>query len=114
MKGVLFYYSGSGNTRLAVQYLARHIKLNLQPIDIVREGIPALNAFDVIGFATFTDFWGVPQLFHNFINGLDAQAGKPAFLLNTYGLLSGGTMRDFMKKLTASCMIFSVNSARPK
>lgn len=102
MKGIICYYSGSGNTKLACEYLRRKIKnADLELYNIVRAGIPNFNDFDIIGFATFTDFLGAPQLFCSFVKQIEGQNYKPAFLFNTYGMISGKTLIH-MEKLVKS------------
>ena len=94
MKGILCYYSGSGNTRLAANYLKEHIRhADFELYDIVRTNMPDLTEFDVVGFATFTDFWGVPQYMHTFFERISPYPDKPCFVLNTFGAISGKTLK---------------------
>jgi ferredoxin len=93
LKGIICYYSGSGNTKLACRYLAKHIAdIEFDLFDITRGGVPDLDLFDIVGFATFTDFFGPPHLLYTFVNSLSRQQGKPAFALNTYGNITAGTL----------------------
>lgn len=93
MKGLILYYSGSGNTKLACQYIASTLKnVDFDLIDIAEDNSIDFNAYKIIGFATFADFWGPPQLMKDFINKLVPQ-NKLAFVFNTYGLVSGRTIR---------------------
>lgn len=55
-----------------------------------------LAAYDAVGLATFTDFGGIPERFVRYLTGLPDQAGKPAFCLNTYGLVSAHTASDLV------------------
>jgi len=92
LSGTICYYSGSGNTRLACQYIQNTIKnVKFDLFNVTRGSLPDLAACDVAGFATFTDFLDPPQLFLNFIEKLPVQAGKPAFVFNTYGFINGRT-----------------------
>ncbi len=93
MKGVIYYYSGAGNTRLACRYIAGNINVPFDLVDVVKKKEVDLEPYDVVGFATFTDFWAPPYLFQAFIEGLPQQEGKLAFVFNTYGMLSGKTLR---------------------
>ena len=54
-----------------------------------------INNYDIVGFATFTDFGGVPQYFHAFFKKIDPQPDKNAFVFNTYGFISGVTLKSF-------------------
>ena len=94
MKGVMYYYSGAGNTRLACEYIAGKSKVPFELVDVVKEDGVDPEPYDVVGFATFTDFWGPPYLFQKFFEGLPHQEGKPAFVFNTYGFASGKTLRN--------------------
>ena len=104
MKGIICYYSGSGNTRLACRYIAERIKnAEFDLYDIIREksAAPDLAQFDIVGFATFTDFFGPPHLLHTFVDGLPRQHGKPAFILNTYGNVTGRTIKAMQRLVTS-------------
>jgi len=94
MRGIICYYSGSGNTKLACRYLARHLEaIDFDFLDITQQEAPDFEPYDLVGFATFADFYGPPQLFQNFLEALPQQAGKPAFVLNTYGFIGGRTLQ---------------------
>ena len=93
MKGVILFYSGTGNTALACQHLARRLPPGFECVDVTRPRRVDLAGIDVVGFATPTDFWGVPQAFEDFVDGLPPQDGTPAFVFNTYGAASGKTLR---------------------
>jgi ferredoxin len=93
MRGVIYYYSGSGNTKLAGSYIVRSTQIPFHLVDVVREKEVDLEPYGAVGFATFTDCWGPPYLFQTFIQGLPQQEGKLAFVFNTYGFISGKTLR---------------------
>ena len=102
MKGIICYYSGSGNTKLACEYIKKKISnADIDLYNIVRNEIPNLTKYDIVGFATYTDFWGVPQYFHNFFNILKKHPGKNTFIFNTYGFISSKTLQQ-LKKLAKS------------
>ena len=98
MKGIVCYYSSTGNTRLACEYLVRHIKGPVfEMFDITRGGNIDLEGYDVVGFATSTDFFDPPIIVKSFVDGLPQFAGKPAFVFNTYGAISGRTLATLGK-----------------
>ena len=102
MKGLICYYSGSGNTKLACQYLVKHIEgIEFDFFDITRGGVPDFEPFAVVGFATFTDFFGPPHLLYTFVGSLPHQQGKPAFALNTYGNITAGTLGALVRIVKA-------------
>ncbi len=92
MKAIICYYSGSGNTKLACEKIAREIgNVEFTLFDIVTDGVPELELFDVVGFACFTDFGGIPFLMQSFIKGMNPQK-QYSFVLNTYGFMCGKTL----------------------
>lgn len=94
MEAAICYYSGSGNTELACQYLAEQIQaVGFDFIDATETHQPNLAPYDVVGFATFTDFFAPPQRFRSFLTGLSPQEGTYAFVFNTYGSFSGKTLK---------------------
>lgn len=95
MRGLICYYSGTGNTELACKYLAKKITAaDWTFCNILKDKMPDLNAFGVVGFATFTDFWGVPEKMLRFVQALPAQQAKPAFALTTFGMIALFSLRD--------------------
>ena len=96
MKGIICYYSGSGNTKLACNYLKGHVtKADFELYNIVRNDVPDFSSYDIVGFATFTDFFAPPKLMHSFVNKIADQGGKKAFVLNTFGFTSGKLLQTF-------------------
>jgi len=103
MKGIICYYSGSGNTKLACEYIKKNISnTDFEMHNIVKNGIPDFFAYDIVGFAAFTDFWGMPQYFHTFFDKINQMKGKHAFVFNTFGVFSGKTLKQLSSKATKS------------
>jgi ferredoxin len=101
LPGIICYYSGSGNTRLACQYIQDTIKnVKFDLFNITRGSLPDLSVYDVAGFATFTDFLDPPHLFLSFIERLPAQDNKPAFVFNTFGFINGKTCYTLGKRVS--------------
>lgn len=95
LKGIICYYSAAGNTELACRYIsgkASNIEFELYDITSGKEA--ELEKYDLVGFACFTDFGGPSQVVKEFIEGL-SKIKKPAFILNTYGYISGKTLKVF-------------------
>jgi len=102
LKGLICYYSGSGNTRLACQYIQSHVKnAKLDLFNIMRDGTPDFAAYDIAGFASFTDFLDPPYLMQTFMGKLAQQFNKPAFIFNTYGFINGRTTQTLAKWASA-------------
>ena len=101
VRGVICYYSGSGNTRLACEYMAARIGVSFDLVDVTNGGDVDLLSYDMVGLAASTDFWSIPRRFEEFLASLPPQSGTPAFVLNTYGLASGRTLRDLADQAMA-------------
>lgn len=102
MKGIICYYSGFGNTKLACQYIIKNIKnIEIDIFNIVKDGMPDLRKYNIVGFAAFTDFLGPPYLVQTFIEKLPQQNNKLAFVFNTYGFIGGKTLKILDKWVTA-------------
>jgi len=94
-RGVILYYSGTGNTRLACRYIAANVKsIDLELVNMVGGHVPDLQDCAVVGIATFTDFLGAPKLVKTFVDILPLQKNRPAFVFNTYGFINGKTLKD--------------------
>jgi ferredoxin len=74
--------------------------LPIDLVDIIDDKTIDIDTYDVVGFASPTDFWGIPQVFAAFIEGLPLQKEKPAFVVNTFGARSGKTLHLLDKALT--------------
>ncbi len=102
MKGIICYYSGSGNTKLACNYLKNRIEdVDFELFDIVKQDVPDFSEYDIVGWASFTDFGAPPKYLYSFVEKISQQKGKKAFVFNTYGFMSAGTLPN-MKKLLNS------------
>lgn len=98
MKGIICYYSCTGNTRIACQYIRRQVKsLDFVLNDILRQGMPDFSFYNTALFATFTDYFSAPQFMLDFIREIPVQPFKPAFVFNTCAGMPGRTP-DIMKR----------------
>ena len=98
MKAIICYYSGSGNTKIACEYIAKNMN-NIDTVlfNIIKDDTPDLKKYDLVGFACFTDFGGPSYLIQKFIEELPQQNDKPAFVFNTFGYMSGKTQGALVK-----------------
>jgi NAD-dependent dihydropyrimidine dehydrogenase PreA subunit len=101
VKGVIFYYSGTGNTALAARYVAKGLPIPFDLIDVTKTSDIDVSSADIVGFASSTDFWGVPHALETYVDGLPQQDGKPAFVINTFGAVSGQTLRILAEQVGA-------------
>ena len=98
MKGVICCYSGSGNTKLACRYIAKNVRdVEFDLFNIVKGGTIDLTQYDIVGLAAFTDFFAPSQVVQTFAENLPQQNGKPAFVFNTFGFISGKTIKVLEK-----------------
>lgn len=101
MKGLICYYSGTGNTKLACEYIVSGVKSCTWVLhDLVKDGIPDIEKYDIIGFAAWADFLGIPKVMIDYIKNVNGH-GKPAFVFNTFGNINGRTllqMCNYVKK----------------
>jgi ferredoxin len=94
MKGIIFYYSNTGNTKLACEYVCRHLPaVDFTLRSIVNASVSDLSPYEIVGFATWADFLSASPLFLRFIKSLPRQNGKNAFLICTYGMFYGRTLK---------------------
>ncbi|NLI58475.1 MAG: 4Fe-4S binding protein [Clostridium sp.] len=100
MRGLICYCSNTGNTELTCKYIDKNISnAHFDFYNISEGGYFNLDEYDIIGFGTYTYWWGVPEVFENFIDSLSKQKDKNAFMFNTYSHFSGNTQKDMYAKL---------------
>jgi len=93
VKGLICYYSGSGNTKLACEAIAAGMKsIDFKLFDVVHNDIPDCAVYDLIGFAAWANYFNPPQLMKTFLESIPRQTNKPAFVFNTFGGFSGRTL----------------------
>lgn len=96
----MIYYSNTGNTKLACEYLKskiRNIKFDLVHL-FESENIDIIE-YDVIGFAFFADAWQPSKIFIQYVEKMKNLEGKYAFSLNTYGCISGKSAKTMCNLL---------------
>ena len=102
MKGLIFYFSGTGTTKLAIQYIASKINnIEFDFHDMNNKSIPDINQYTILAFATYAQFFSPPQYVKDFIESINKEEKKYAFVFNTYGLINGNTLSilgDLVKK----------------
>ena len=102
MKGLILYFSTTGNTRLACEYIAKKIpEANFELVDIAQSGLPDFTQYQLVGFAAFADFVAPSKLMADYIRRIPTQNMTPAFVFNTYGNFNGGTLKLLNKWVRA-------------
>ena len=105
MRAAILYYSTTGNTKLACESIVKKITgIKIDLIDFMKREQDSLTAYDVIGFAFFTDSWQPPLLFQQYVRSLDGLKGKYAFLFNTYGCVGGQSVSTMYQLLIGKGM----------
>jgi ferredoxin/flavodoxin len=103
MKGKLFYFSTTGNTKLICELIRRKIKNIVIDIQDITGCIPGnAEENDIVGFACFTDEFRIPEYMRSFIGKAGTTKNTFAFIFNTFGSLSGKTLLDLRNTVTKS------------
>ena len=64
------------------------------------DGFPEnIDAFDMVGFAAFTDYGGPSEFFLRYVRGLPEVKKVPSFVVNTYAGFSGHTLKVMKKEV---------------
>ncbi len=114
---MIFYFSGTGNTRWAAEQLARFIQEDLLfiPDEQKSDCHYTLKSDERIGFCFPTHGWQPPRIVREFIRHLHIEdpASHYCYALTTCGDSIGKTMEIFNKELQAAglpalCSVFSL------
>jgi ferredoxin/flavodoxin len=100
MKAAICYYSATGNTRLAAQFVAKRLSLDAELFD-VRDAAPDLSKYDLVAFASPTDWLEEPQQMRAFMGALPRLEGKPSLVIVTHGGMPGRTPANLAKAATS-------------
>ena len=98
MKGIICYFSTTGNTKLACGCISSKVKnVEFELCDITTEKIPKFSDYDLVGFATYCNFWAPGKLMKTFIGNVKMDQKKPAFVFNTFGQMNGNALSIMAK-----------------
>jgi len=89
MKGLICYFSATGNTKLVVEQLVRRLGRPFDLCDMAKQPVPDLSGYDIVGFASPVDRMAEPPIVREFLRCIPPSSGKPAFLIATYGAIAG-------------------------
>jgi flavodoxin/ferredoxin len=104
----IFYFSGTGNTEIAVNLLAKEFNARavstevMRVEDILKKKIDLdVNRYDVIGIGYPIHAFNAPRIIFEFIRKMPAAAGKKVFILKCPGdpLIHGGPLSPVQKSL---------------
>jgi ferredoxin/flavodoxin len=92
MKAIIYYFTGSGNTRIAAEDLKRHldergIQTTLYAFEVSNHDVPNPNDYDLIGIGYPIHAFNVPRPFLKFIKNLPSCEGpaKRVFIFKVSG-----------------------------
>jgi len=98
MKGIIAYYSTTGNTALVCRFVkAQMPSIDFDLHDVTKDGGFDPAGYGIVGFATFADELRIPELMRAFISSLRTGRGSHAFVFNTFGSISGRTLNDLVR-----------------
>lgn len=90
MRGAILYFSLTGNTKLACEYIGGKVgNIEFDMFDM-REGQVDLSSYDIVGFATYSHEFSIGNYAKDFIKAM-TPTNKPAFVFSTYGRNNGAT-----------------------
>lgn len=106
-KAVLYYFSGTGNTRLCAKYIAKHLneygfEVDLFEYKIPLKNVPNPNDYDYVGIGYPIHAFNVPAAFNKFLKQLPNVKNKKMFIFKTSGEpyhLNDCSSYHFYKKL---------------
>lgn len=105
---VIFYFSGTGNTKIIADLYAQEFKKHgisteIIPIEDILKGKRKVYAveYDLIGFGHPVHAFNAPKIFFDFINHLPGGNDRKSFLFKTAGdpLCKGGATHFVRKRL---------------
>ncbi|GFP74485.1 EFR1 family ferrodoxin [Clostridium fungisolvens] len=99
MKGAILYFSLTGNTKLACEYIISKIHDVEFDLMNMRDGYPNLDEYNIIGFATYADEYSIAEFVKEYIDGMES-INKPAFVFSTYGKDNGAATKVLAEKIT--------------
>jgi len=88
----LFYYSATGNTRLICEHIGSKIP-EMELFDISKKPSFRIEEFGIIGVAIPVFYLSIPPIVSSFLDSLKIVNNKPAFLLTTYGMMPGKSLK---------------------
>lgn len=107
MKILIYYFTGTGNTALCAEALAKSMtgqgaEVDIHPIEAFNHSeIPDPGSYDRIGIGYPVHAWNAPNIVFHFIKRLPLGDGKMTFLFNSVGdpFLDGGATVMLRKAL---------------
>lgn len=103
---MIFYFTGTGNSKYAAETIAEYIKEQVNPLDKalkVSQGRIDISSEDYLGFIFPVYYFGVPSIVEEFIRRikLDGTPRKGSFLVLTCGGTTGnahGIFKDMLEE----------------
>ncbi|MCE5223216.1 EFR1 family ferrodoxin [bacterium] len=91
MRGIINYYSTTGNTKRMVDYFTYQVPLvSFTILDMKKMILPDFSKYEIIGFAFPVEFLGIPRFVLNWIRHIPKQlVERNVFLLLSFSTISG-------------------------
>jgi len=103
MKGIINYYSTTGNTKRMVDYFIRQTPtVSFTLMNMKELVLPNFSRYDIIGFAFPVEFFGLPRFVMNWIRHIPKQeTERNAFLLISFSSITGTVLIQARNELKA-------------
>lgn len=96
-KGLICYFSLTGNTLLACKYIVS--KIQSMPFDfhdMSKEDLPDFNKYSFVGFATYSDEFSIAKYLKKYMSKMPVSSAY-AFVFSTFGRDNGSTTKVLEK-----------------
>ncbi|SHO46756.1 EFR1 family ferrodoxin [Anaerocolumna xylanovorans] len=91
MKGAILYFSLTGNTKMACEYIKGKTKNSEFDVLDMRKEKWDLSKYDIVGFATYSEGFSIPKYVKNYFDAMEKVRDKPAFVFSSFGRNNGAT-----------------------
>jgi MinD superfamily P-loop ATPase containing an inserted ferredoxin domain len=99
IKGAILYFTLTGNTKLACEYINGNTKNVEFELLNMRDGFPDLSSYEIVGFATFASEFTVAKFVRDYMRDMPP-FDKYAFVFTTYGQNNGAATQVLAEEIT--------------
>jgi ferredoxin len=97
-RAAILFFSSTGNTRLACEYVANRIpQVEFDLFDMRDLSGFDPEAYSFVGFATYVDYQAPPRFFAEAVGRIPSVKGKEAFVLLTYAAFPGNGLKEMAR-----------------
>lgn len=98
-KHVIFYFSGTGNSRQVAEDIAKYSKDSPEIVNIATWGESSIVESEKVGIIFPVYFWGLPNIVSSFVKGVKLQGVKYVYAVATYGGFVGRAIKQIHLEL---------------